>query len=238
MKNSHGAPIQRVFVALLFLAIHTHRLENDIVKRRSPESEPRYFLAACAAEFAEILRKKGVRVPDLAMAGGFSSEDGVYKAIALGSPYFKAVCMGRGLMIPGFVGKNIGKWLDEDKLPKTVAKFGHKLEEIFIHYEELRDKYGSEMKNIPLGAIGIFTYSKKFQVGLQQLMAGSRNFNLSTISRSDLIALTEDAARISGISFVMDGDIPITLGGRSAHNSKYNLESLSTNSISQSLEDT
>jgi len=49
-----------------------------------------------------------MRVPDLAMAGGFSSEDGIYKVLAMGSPHFKAVCMGRALMIPGFVGKNIG----------------------------------------------------------------------------------------------------------------------------------
>ncbi len=34
----------------------SHRLENNIVRHRSPEKEPRYFLAACAAEFAEILR--------------------------------------------------------------------------------------------------------------------------------------------------------------------------------------
>jgi len=35
-------------------------------------------------------------------------------------------------------------------------------------------------------------------------MAGSRNFRLSTISRDDLMALTEEAARISGIPYVMD----------------------------------
>jgi len=35
-------------------------------------------------------------------------------------------------------------------------------------------------------------------------MAGSRNFRLSTISRNDLMALTEEAAKISGISYVME----------------------------------
>jgi hypothetical protein len=35
-------------------------------------------------------------------------------------------------------------------------------------------------------------------------MAGSRNFRLSTISRKDLMALTEEAAKISGIPYVMD----------------------------------
>jgi hypothetical protein len=35
-------------------------------------------------------------------------------------------------------------------------------------------------------------------------MAGSRNFRLSTISRKDLMALTEEAAKISGIPYVMN----------------------------------
>jgi len=45
---------------------------------------------------------------------------------------------------------------------------------------------------------------RQVKVGLQQLMAGSRNFRLSTISRNDLMALTEEAAKISGISYVME----------------------------------
>jgi len=39
---------------------------------------------------------------------------------------------------------------------------------------------------------------------LQQLMAGTRNFRVSTISRGDIMALTEEAAKVSGISYVMD----------------------------------
>jgi len=122
----------------------------------------------------------------------------------MGSPYVKAVCMGRGLMIPGMVGKNIAKWLEEDKLPKSVSKYGSTVSEIFVAYSELKEKFGSKMKEIPLGAVGFYTYCQKFKVGLQQLMAGSRNFRLSTISRKDLMALTEEAAKISGIPYVMD----------------------------------
>ena len=112
--------------------------------------------------------------------------------------------MGRGLMIPGMVGKNIAKWLEEGKLPKTVSKYGKDVNEIFVAYAELKEKFGSKMKDIPLGAVGLYTYCQKFKVGLQQLMAGSRNFRLSTISRKDLMALTEEAAKISGIPYVMD----------------------------------
>jgi hypothetical protein len=35
-------------------------------------------------------------------------------------------------------------------------------------------------------------------------MAGSRNFKLNTISRNDLMALTEDSAKVSGIPYIMD----------------------------------
>ena len=60
------------------------------------------------------------------------------------------------------------------------------------------------MKNIPLGALGVYSFVQKIKVGLQQLMAGSRNFKLTTISRDDLMSLTEEAAKISGIPYVMD----------------------------------
>ncbi|MDI9632438.1 MAG: glutamate synthase-related protein [Methanolinea sp.] len=165
---------------------------------------PTFYLQSLAYEYAELLRKRGKRVPDLAMAGGFSDEPGVFKALAMGSPYFKAVCMGRGLMIPGMVGKNIGKWLEAGDLPKTVSKYGSTPEEIFVTWEELREKYGARFKEIPMGAIGIYTYAQKFKVGLQQIMAGSRNFSISSISRNDVMALTEEASRVSGIPYVMD----------------------------------
>ncbi len=165
---------------------------------------PTFYLEALTYEFCEKLAGKKMRIPDIAIAGGFSLEDHVFKAIAMGAPYVKAVCMGRALMIPGFVGKNVENWIKEKNLPPTVSEYGKTPAEIFVCYEELRDKYGKDMKDIPLGAVAIYTFSQRIKVGLQQLMAGSRNFNLKTVSRNDLMALTEEAARISGIAYVMD----------------------------------
>ncbi len=165
---------------------------------------PTFYLQALTYEFCERLASKGMRVPDIAIAGGFSLEDHVFKVIAMGAPYVKAVCMGRALMIPGFVGKNIEEWVKNDNLPSTVKEFGTKPEEIFVCYEELAEKYGKDMKDIPLGAVGIYTFSQRIKVGLQQLMAGSRNFRLRTISRRALMSLTEEAAKVSGIPYVMD----------------------------------
>lgn len=165
---------------------------------------PTIYLQALAYEFSEKLAKKKIRVPDMAIAGGFSTEDGVYKVLAMGSPYVKAVCMGRALMIPGMVGKNIGQWIKDGNLPKSVAKYGSKVEEIFAGYESLKKKIGSEINNIPTGALGLYTFSQKFQVGLQQLMAGSRRFNLTTISRRDIMSLTEECSKVTGIPYVMN----------------------------------
>lgn len=173
---------------------------------------PSFYLQSLAYEFACKLDKKGFRVPDLAMAGGFSDEPGTFKALAMGSPYFKAVCMGRGLMIPGMVGKNIEKWIKAGDLPATVSKYGTNVEEIFVCYEELKEKFGPRMKEIPLGAVGIYTYASKFRTGLQQIMAGSRNFRLSTMSRDDLMALTPEAADVSGIDYVMSARYDEAMG--------------------------
>ncbi len=166
---------------------------------------PSLYLHAAAYDFARRLADKGERPPDLAFAGGFSSEDGVYKALALGAPFVKAICMGRALMIPGMVGKNIAQWLADGKLPNTVGQFGSTPEEIFVCYEEVKNLVGaSEMKNIPLGAVGIYSYSQKIKVGLQQLMAGSRCFSIPVISRKELMSLTEECAKVTGIPYVMD----------------------------------
>jgi glutamate synthase domain-containing protein 2 len=166
---------------------------------------PSIYLHAAAYEFAKRMADKKQRPPDLAFAGGFSSEDGVFKALAMGAPFVKAVCMGRALMIPGMVGKNIALWLKEGKLPNTVSQFGSKPEEIFACYEDVKNIVGAnEMKNIPLGAIGIYSYSEKIRVGLQQLMAGARSFSLPTINRKDLMSLTEECAKVTGIPYLMN----------------------------------
>ncbi|MBW1708384.1 MAG: FMN-binding glutamate synthase family protein [Deltaproteobacteria bacterium] len=167
---------------------------------------PSIYLHSMAYELCARLEKQGARVPDIAFAGGFSAEDHVFKALALGAPYCKAVCMGRALMIPGMVGKNIGNWLNGEAggLPKTVSKFGATKEEIFFCYEDLKEVYGSDVENFPLGAIGVFSVGEKIRIGLQQLMAGARKWKVEYMSRNDLAALTEECAKITGISYIMD----------------------------------
>ena len=165
---------------------------------------PTFYLQSMANELVSKLAAKGAYIPDIAIAGGFSTEDHVFKVLAMGAPHTKAVCMGRALMIPGFVGRNIEAWLKSHDLPKSVSEFGASKDELFVTYETLRARYGAEVDNLPAGALGIYTYCDKIRVGLQQLMSGSRNMRLSTISRDDLMALTREASEVSGISYVME----------------------------------
>jgi hypothetical protein len=103
------------------------------------------------------------------------------------------------------VGKNIDKWIKENNLPKTVSEFGSTPEEIFVCYEKVKDIVGAnEITKVPLGAIGIFSYADKIKVGLQQLMAGARKFNLSVLTRNELMSLTEECSKVTGIPYVME----------------------------------
>jgi len=167
---------------------------------------PAIYLHSMAYELCLRLAQKGAWIPDIAFAGGFSAEDHIFKALALGAPFCKAVCMGRALMIPGMVGKNIEKWLrgEDGGLPSTVSKYGTTKEEIFNTYQTLRDRYGKEADQFPLGAIGVYTACEKLRVGLQQLMAGARKWRTHLITRKDLAALTEECAKVTGIPYIMN----------------------------------
>lgn len=175
---------------------------------------PSLDLHSKAYEYANILAAQGHKVVDMAFAGGLAREDHIFKALALGAPYTKLVCMGRSLMIPAFLGSNIegvlypdrkervnGNW---DKLPPTVIKeFGTKAEEIFAGYYDVQKKVGAdEMKNIPLGAIAAWTLSDKLAAGLQQLMAGARKFSMDEISRADLFSANRETERETKIPYL------------------------------------
>jgi glutamate synthase domain-containing protein 2 len=176
---------------------------------------PSIFLHSKAHEYASILADKGENVVDMAFAGGLAREDHIFKALALGAPFTKLVCMGRAVMIPGFLGANIegalhpdrkqklnGNW---DDLPRTVKQFGSTAEEIFAGYFDVKKKVGAdEIKNIPYGAIAIWTLADKLAAGVQQLLAGARKFSLDEITRDDLYAGNRETEAETGIPFISD----------------------------------
>jgi glutamate synthase domain-containing protein 2 len=157
--------------------------------------------------YAKKLAAKKRHLPALAVAGGFTFEDQIFKGLALGAPFVKLVGMARAPIAAAMVGKTIGRAIEENELPVYVERFGTKKEEIFVTSTELRNKLGMEQfEQIPTGAIGLYTYYERLAQGLRQLMAGARKFSLEHMTRKDLAALTQEAANVSGISYVMDVD--------------------------------
>ena len=176
---------------------------------------PSILLHAKAHEYAKVLADKGTKVVDMAFAGGLAREDQIFKAIALGRPFTRMVCLGRSMMIPGFLGSNIegvlkpankakvnGNW---DTLPSSVTEIGDHAENIFEGYFEVQKRVGAaEMKNIPFGAIAIWTLCDKLGTGLRQLMAGARKFKIDEITRDDIFSANRETEHETGIPFITD----------------------------------
>ncbi len=176
---------------------------------------PSIYLHSKTREYCSILAKKKKKVVDVALAGGLAREDHIFKAFALGAPFTRLICMGRGAMIPGFLGSNIEGALHPDRrekisghwdgLPNTVTEIGKDVDEIFAGYYDLQKKLGAkEMKKIPYGAIAMWTLCDKLAAGLQQLMAGARRFNLKEISRDDIFSANRETVEVTGIPFITD----------------------------------
>lgn len=168
---------------------------------------PPVELHTLSYQYMKAMAEKGNGVPALALAGGFTFEDQIFKGIALGAPYVKLIGMARSPIAAAMVGKTIGRAIKENQLPVYVERFGDSIDEIFVTASELRKELGDkEFEKLPPGAIGLYTYYERLAQGLRQLMCGSRKFALEHIARDDIAALTQEASQISGIPYIMDVD--------------------------------
>jgi len=145
------------------------------------------------------LEKAGKPVTPVAMAGGFATEDQVYKGLALGAPYVRLIAIGRAAMAAALVGRQVGEAIRNGSVPREYARYGSSISEIFADYRVLQADYGKETGNIPAGAIGLYSYLNRVSVGLKQFMALNRKFALRHIDREDIIPLTEIAAKETGL---------------------------------------
>lgn len=168
---------------------------------------PTVELHALMYQYARKLADKGEHLPAMIPAGGFTFEDQIFKALALGAPFVKLVGMARGPIAAAMVGKTIGKTIDAHQVPVYVERFGNTKDEVFVTAADLRTELGDdEFEKLPTGAIGLYTYYERLAQGLRQLMAGSRKFSLEHMTRDDLVALTPEAAEITGLKGVMELD--------------------------------
>ena len=175
-------------------------------------SIPTVYLEAWVLKCAQILKKKGKHVPDILMAGGFINETQIFKAIALSNfgdgPFVKGVLMGRSPLTAVMKASYFVELAQKGKLPKSfVEKFGDTPEKFFVATPDLKAKYGERFKEIPWEAVGLYTYLyERIRVGLMQLMAGARKWRLDLLDRSDLMALTERAAKVTGIPLAEEAE--------------------------------
>jgi hypothetical protein len=167
---------------------------------------PQVEIYSLLYQYLNTLAKKGEYIPDVAVAGGFTLEDQIFKGLAIGAPYFKMIGMARSPLAAAMVGKTIGKAIEAGEIPVYIERFGSTPEEIFVTAPEVKHKFGGEFDKIPTGALGVYTYLERLAQGMRQLMAGNRKFKLDLIARDDIAALTPEAAEISGIDYVMDQD--------------------------------
>jgi glutamate synthase domain-containing protein 2 len=165
---------------------------------------PTVYLESLLYQYLKRLSEKGEFIPVCAIAGGITLEDHIFKAIALGAPYVRAVCMGRSTLTAAMVGKTHGRMMKETY--GDGAEYQDVLMSTFVGAEQLKERFGDDFVRIPPSAIGIYTYYDRLATGLRQLMAGERKFNLGLLSRDDLVSLTREATDVSGIPYVMDSD--------------------------------
>jgi glutamate synthase domain-containing protein 2 len=167
---------------------------------------PPLELHSLACQFAQRLARANRTVAPMALAGGFTFEDQIFKGLALGAPFTKLIAMARAPLAAAMVAKTIGSAIEQQSLPIYIERFGTSVDEVFVTASDLRERFGDRFAKLPVGAIGYYTYYMRLAQGLRQLMAGARKFAVRYIDRDDIAALTREAAQISGITYVTEVD--------------------------------
>lgn len=166
---------------------------------------PTVYLQAQVMKCIELLKKKGRYVPDIAFAGGFVNETQMFKSMAMsdlgGGPHVKAIAMARAPITAVMKAEHFVELANKGKLPRLFEQnYGANPEQFFITMSDLADEYGARARDIPAGAVGLYTYYvDRLGTGLKQLMAGSRKFKLNLISRNDIASISETAEKVTGI---------------------------------------
>ncbi len=176
---------------------------------------PTLFLEVNVLRCLQIMKKNNMYIPDIAMAGGFTDETQMFKSIALSNfdsePYVKSIAMARAPIAAVMKASYFTQLAEQHALPLEFAKsYGNTPEKFFSCFIELRERFGSDFRQIPPGAMGLYNYyHEKLGTGLKQLMAGVRKWKLNLINRSDLASLTERVSKVTGIPLIEDVDADV-----------------------------
>ena len=157
---------------------------------------PAVCIESALPEICRRLESRGLVVPDIAITGGITSEDQVYKALAIGAPWVKIVGLCRAAMAAAMVGEKVGQLLETGMVPKHLERYGGSKETLFRHLPELRSHYGEEADKMSAGAIGAYSYLQKIAFGLRHFAALNRKFDIRYINQEDVIPMTREAKDI------------------------------------------
>jgi hypothetical protein len=170
-------------------------------------SIPTVYLEALVTGCLDMIKSKSpnTKIPSIAMAGGFTNETQIFKSLAMGSPYVNCVAMARAPLTAVMKSKYMGKIISENKVNSgTLKTLGIDrinkqqeitLSEIFYEYDTLLKSY--DLKYIEPSAVGLYTYlTSKLGIGLKQLYAGVRKFDIDLIDRSDIACISKRAIEV------------------------------------------
>jgi len=156
-------------------------------------SLPTVCLEDAVVRICEQLKSEGFTLPAMVMAGGFASEDQVFKGLAYGDGHVLGIGLCRASMAAAMTGKTIGEQIKKGTVPERFKPYGSTIEEIFCDLPDLRALYGTTANDFSTGAIGVFSYLNKIAFGLKHFAALNRKFNIDLIDKNDLIPLTSEA---------------------------------------------
>ena len=115
----------------------------------------------------------------------------------------KTSAMARAPITAVMKSKYFVRLADQGKLPKTFSdQYTSDPKNFFIVTRHLEHEYPDLTigKDIPWGAFGLYSYLiDRIGEGLKQIQAGSRKFKLDLLERSDILSLSEYAAKVTGI---------------------------------------
>lgn len=160
---------------------------------------PTVVMESYVVEILKRMEKEGLELPNVCMTGGFTMEDQVFKALALGDQYVSTIGICRAGMAAAMSAKKVGQLLEEGKLPTELQRFGSTKDELFPDLRELRNIYGDKANEFSTGAVGVYSYLNRIAFGLKHFAALNRKFDVKYFDHTDVFPLTRDAKD------VMDG---------------------------------
>ncbi|NVM44784.1 MAG: FMN-binding glutamate synthase family protein [Candidatus Lokiarchaeota archaeon] len=170
-------------------------------------SIPTVYLEALVVGCLDMIKKRNpnAKIPTVAIAGGIANETQMLKALAMGAPYVKCIAMARAPLTAAMKSKYIGNAISNGAItpavlnnlgfPKGKVPSSLTLSEAFVEYDKLQREYKGF--KFPASAVGVYTYfTSKLGIGLKQLLAGTRKFNLDLVDRHDIAYISQRAKEV------------------------------------------